>query len=255
MTKLLIILILFSRIFLVGQTEKLENENIIKFTNEQIKKNPNDFFLYKTRADAKLSLGKYKDAIEDYNYSIKLNGNNSEAFLNRGSAFFYSKKNNLAEKDFVTAIKLNKMEINAYVYLGILKQNNLNYIEAINFYSKALTINYNEDAMYNRGLCNKYIEKYPESIDDFSNVLRHNSKHINSFLSRGAVYLLQKKYTLVMTDLEMAKGIDMKNPEVYKRMALLQIEEKQYLKACENLRIADSLGGVNIKELIKKNCK
>lgn len=240
--------------FLNAQDDRLEYSSIVQYTSQEIKKNPNDFFLYKTRADAKYGLKDYQGAIADYDTSIQLNSDNSEAFLNRGNAFYQIKKYTLAEADFRNAVKLNPNEINAYIFIGIIKQKQLKFREAIDYYSRALNLNYSEDAMFNRGLCYKNVKKYSLASRDFENVLARNSGHVNAVLNKGLIYLDQKMYTLAKAEFEKARKIDKNNPEVYKKLAIVDIKEGKYNSACINLMSADSLGADNVHELIKKWC-
>ncbi|MGL4392930.1 MAG: tetratricopeptide repeat protein [Fusobacteriaceae bacterium] len=90
-----------------NNVQKKELENDIKFYDEIIKNNPNDFEAFNNRGITKDYLEDFEGAIKDYDQAVKLNPNFSDAFNNRGFAKESLGWYEEVLADYNMAIKLN----------------------------------------------------------------------------------------------------------------------------------------------------
>lgn len=90
----------------------------IALWNREIENFPDFYKGYNNRGSAWAEAGKFREAIEDYNISIKLKQAYPEAYVNRGIAYLRLGENTLAKEDFLAAIRMNPKLGEAYHYLG-----------------------------------------------------------------------------------------------------------------------------------------
>jgi tetratricopeptide (TPR) repeat protein len=96
---------------------------------------------YAKRANAKIKLKYYQEAIDDCSKAIALNGNYKEAFIYRGNAYCKAKAWELAVKDLTKSIKLGTTDHTAYYWRGYAYFYQQDYQLAIPDFSEALKFN------------------------------------------------------------------------------------------------------------------
>ena len=92
---------------------------------------PNDEVAYNNRGKAKYKLGKYQDAIEDYNKAIELKPDYVDAYYNRGIAKANLGKFQEAIEDCNKVIELMPDCAIVYLLRGVANLELHNYIKAI----------------------------------------------------------------------------------------------------------------------------
>lgn len=107
--------------------------------NTAISINPQDPTLYRLRADVRIKLQQYEDAICDCNAAIRLDPTNP-AYLTRGAAHYFSYKNEEAIADFSMAIHLNHNPAYAYKLRADVKRDQRNFLDALYDYQAALRL-------------------------------------------------------------------------------------------------------------------
>ena len=93
------------------------NYAIADFT-EALRLNPNDTDAYLGRAGVYSQKKDFDRAIADYDQAIRIDPHNAEAYAFRGGIYFQKGKNNQALPDFNEAIRLNPKCKNAYTFRG-----------------------------------------------------------------------------------------------------------------------------------------
>ena len=226
---------------------------IIDYCSEKIKEAPDYYYYYEGRADAKLALGKYIEAVDDYTMAIKRNKLCSTAFYDRGIAWFQINNMDSAKLDFIRAIKLKKNP-EAYHYLGLIDETKKEYSQAIANYGKAIkdSITY-ADAYYNRGLCLSYIKDYQNAIENFKNVVKVK-ENINARINIAYNYSKLKKFDDAEREINLLLQKDTISNTIYRYKGLIAFEKNDTMKACEFFTKAKKLGAKNVDEDIKKCC-
>ena len=85
-------------------TRRRAKENLGSLT-EVIERNPSDPGAYNTRGAAYARLGRYSDAIADFNKAVQLDPGNAPAYTNRALAFRQTNRNDAALADFTRAVE------------------------------------------------------------------------------------------------------------------------------------------------------
>ena len=158
------------------------------------------------RGNANTNLGKYKEAIENYDKAIELNPQYADAYYNRGNAELDLSKYKEAIEDYNKAIELNPKYADAYNNRGNAKSYLDDSKEAIADYNKAIELNPQiAEAYINRGHAksalgdrNRTIEDYKKAIEDYTNAKTLFEKEGNMEMveeCEGVIARLQKLIT------------------------------------------------------------
>lgn len=86
----------------------------VEYLTNAINLKPDYDDAYYSRGFAYYDLGKYKNAINDYNKAIILHPNDAIAYNNRGKAYAKLRQYNQAIEDFNKAIQIQPDDVNAY---------------------------------------------------------------------------------------------------------------------------------------------
>jgi tetratricopeptide (TPR) repeat protein len=115
----------------------------------QVRKSPNDVVLRVRLGEAYGALGKYQQAIEQFNAALKINPNHSGAYLDLGMVAMLTKDNSAAEAYFEKVISvtdssdytgLSNVREQAFYNLGVLELGDKHYSEAAGHFKAALQL-------------------------------------------------------------------------------------------------------------------
>ena len=172
-TILVIALVFFS--IQTYSRNKVWKDGIVLFT-DVIDKNPDIFYSYNARGDAKSDNKDYAAALEDYQASIKLQSNWADAHFNAGRMYYY----------------LNK------------------YKESIDEYNKALRIKHKyPEAFCNRAAVYFLLNDFKATIEDCNHAIELKPDYADAYINRGNAKGVLKDYTGSIDDFD--KGISL-NP-------------------------------------------
>ncbi len=179
----------------------------------------NNYIAYYNRGLAYAHLGNYKQAIEDYDKSIKINPNfHVRAYYNRG---------------------------HAYTILG-------NYQQAIADYDKAIEVypEY-EEAYFNRGCVYAILGNHKRAIGDYDKAIELNPKKADPYVNRGNAYARLGNERQAIGDYDKAIETNPKYAEAYfiRGHAYWELGNKQ--QAIEDLKSAARLGHKDSQDLLK----
>ena len=99
---------------------KYSNPNkALDYWNKAIRANPKSSEAYNNRGLAFYNLKRYQQAVKDYSQAIRMNPEDSIAYNNRGNAYYEMLKYKPAETDYNKSIALNPQYANAYLNRGL----------------------------------------------------------------------------------------------------------------------------------------
>jgi tetratricopeptide (TPR) repeat protein len=160
--------------------------------------------------------------LERLNELIKRDNKNADCFYNRGWIYEQMNDSAKAEKDYSTAIEINKGHA---------------------------------DALYNRGLIYLKSKRYDLAIKDFSKVIRINPGSIDALCNRGNAYSSKGQTKKALEDFTSAIKILPQDPDLYYNRALIYMALGKKTKAMEDMRKADVMGHARAREYLNKSEK
>ncbi|MBL7683768.1 MAG: tetratricopeptide repeat protein [Flavipsychrobacter sp.] len=144
---------------------------------------------YIYRGFANEGLGKYTEAINDYNRAIVLDSNDDATYIDRGKAYIKTENYKKAEDDFKYVIKRNdksKHSEAAYYYLAQICYYTSQYKEAVEYYTKLLVLAPNDaEAYFNRGAAKGMYMDVEGSISDYDAAIKIYPQYKEAFTNRG----------------------------------------------------------------------
>jgi tetratricopeptide (TPR) repeat protein len=154
------------------------------------------------------SMNNIRKALSDFNKAIKLNDGEASYFSSRGVCYYDLNNLELAIKDFNRVIELNPPDSilftafalrgNAYEEKGEDKKALQDYTRAIEINPKAVNI------YYRKGLVNRSLENYEESVEDFCRVIELDEKYADAYHERGIAYAFLGDKQKVLDDFKSA---------------------------------------------------
>ena len=170
---------------------------------------------------------------------IKLEPKKSKSYLNLANIYFeLSKKRNanptfpsLVKQNLEKSIELDNQNFIAYSLMGELLLASGDYQESVNFLTKSLQINYNQENTHLLlGYTFKQLKEYPKAIDCFRNSLLINPSFFEANMQLGQIYhLLKDKNAILYYD--NAIKLDSKNELVLYNKALFYQDMQEWNNA------------------------
>ncbi|AEM20745.1 TPR domain-containing protein [Brachyspira intermedia PWS/A] len=217
-------------------------EEAIEDFNRAIKLDPNNSDAYLNRGISKSDLGNDKEAIEDFNRAIELEPDNSDAYLNRGISKSDLGNDKEAIEDYNKSIELNPYNEEGYIYRGLSKSNLKRYREAIKDYNKAIELVPNDSEVYlNRGASKGYLKEYESSINDFNKAIELNPNDEHIYFNRGISKFDLKRYREAIEDYNKAIKLNPNYIDAYINRGASKFDLKRYREAIEDFNKAIEL--------------
>jgi tetratricopeptide (TPR) repeat protein len=230
--------------------KKVDIGTAITDLSRQIEVNGSDARLYILRGNHYMDKQDYEQAIKDYTKAIKINPDDAAAYNIRGLAYVNASKEHYANrmeyinqgkswankeeykqrmkrdkqadqffkkaiKDYKKAIKIDPVNINAYINRGNAYFAKQSYPQAIADYTRAIKIDPQYSLAYlSRGIAHlqfQYGRKFSKAIEDFSKVLDLDGPDAGTYLLRGNAYYSDGEYRQAINDYSKALEI---NPDL-----------------------------------------
>lgn len=156
---------------------------------------------YSNHGVAFMALGRFDDAIADFDKAISLKPNDAEAFYNRGRAQLALNRQDEALESLDRAIQFKPNHADAHMTRGVVKAALGDHETALACYDKAIALQpLLADAHFNRanGLCE--LNRHAEALESMNKALALQPHHTDALNNRGNIFRHQKKYDLALKD-------------------------------------------------------
>lgn len=108
------------------------------------------------------------------------------------------------------------IEANNFFYKGYNADENGNYLDAINYYTKFINLFPDKTVgYYNRGIAYGNLKEYDKAISDFNRAIEINPEDADAYFKRGNVYKNLLDYSKAISDFNKAIEINPKDDNAY----------------------------------------
>jgi tetratricopeptide (TPR) repeat protein len=172
----------------LGQSNQERFNSTIEELEKEVKKNPNDYSLYKRIGDYYYFLQDYKTAINKYSQAIKkkeqlgIKGGDTELYFNRANSYLKLKEYLLSNNDLAEVLAAEPNHLLANYYTAYNYHMSKNFELAKEYYHKVLELDgaYG-DAFYNLGLVYQDLNDLQESYQNFKKATQLNTDDYEAF--------------------------------------------------------------------------
>ncbi|MHA7840923.1 MAG: tetratricopeptide repeat protein, partial [Gammaproteobacteria bacterium] len=215
---------------------------------------------YHNRGLAKRQLGRYAEAIADYDEALRLNPAKAEAYHNRGYAKRQLGRYTEAIADYDEALRLNPAYAGAYFDRGFAKGQLGRYAEALVDYDEALRLNpANAVAYHNRGFAKDSLGRYADALVDYDESLRLNPASAVAYHNRGVAKRQLGRYEEAIADYDEALRLNPALAVAYHNRGVAKDSLGRYAEALgdydEALRLNPAYGLAYSKRGEVKQCQ
>lgn len=210
---------------------------------DEIEKYPECYMGYYNRGNYYADKKQYDKAIADLTNAVKADNDYYKIYTHRGLVYYKLKKYEEALQDFNIAVPLMPKEQEAYLDRGHVYADMLppKYEEAMKDANMAIELKPGYESYFLRGKIYKLMEKYDESIADFSKAATYND-NLDIYKNKADVYFQSGNYQKAIEQLTIV--ID-KNPNdvgTISNRAAVNFQSNNFDAAIADYNKAISLG-------------
>jgi len=153
--------------------------------------------------------GRYSDAERSINSIIELSPDFKPAIYYRALSRMHLKKIDLAEKDFLSVLNSGESFPDLFFYLGLVSEIQEKNTDAINYYSKAITLDpINSRYHNNRGIAHAKEGEFDLAFKDVNEAIAIDPKYARAYFNRALYfYYMKKDKKLAINDMKRSKKL------------------------------------------------
>ncbi|MDG2006733.1 MAG: tetratricopeptide repeat protein [Thermodesulfobacteriota bacteirum] len=150
----------------------------------------------------------YSDAERSINSIIELSPDFKPAIYYRALSRMHLKKIDLAEKDFLSVLNSGESFPDLFFYLGLVSEMQEKNTDAINYYSKALTLDpINSRYHNNRGMIYAKNGEFNLAFEDVNKAIAIDPQYARAYFNRALYfYYIKKDKKLAINDMKKSKN-------------------------------------------------
>ncbi len=153
----------------------------------------------------------YRQAVEDFSESVRLNPAFVHAYYQRGYAYRQCGQDDQAVADYDRVIALDASFMHAYINRGVIYIDKGLYQRALQDFHRAIRLDPKQARAYSDRGCAFYGNgQYGRAMEDFDEALRIDPNYAIAHLHRGHVYCMRERYRQALE--EYTEAIEL-NPE------------------------------------------
>ena len=237
-------------------------DEAIKAFSKAIKKNPNDYSAWYSRAIAYQKAGMLEKAVKDFLKTEELNPKIMSTETNLADIYVKMKNYKAAEKIYKKVLSNNSKNAHAWSELGIIQAKHKHYMAAIESFTNVLNIQSdsaqsanNYGVWYSRALAYQRMGMLVKAIDDYKKALELNPECLNCMERLASAYMKTKNYQKAKEVFTIAINFYPDNAHFYYERGLLNIQVGQKKSGCVDLNKSVELGSKEAEAVLNKYCR
>lgn len=240
-------------------------QNAIYAFDKAIELDPNLYYIYASRAEAKVELGDYKSALADYNSYKKLVEDlnllgdpeimeKRQKLINLFPSTASAAANGSPDSELESAMVINSNEqLKALFYRAKLKFESGEYSAALRDFTTAITADSSFADAYNaRGYTFLKMRNMQAAYDDFGQAIHLNPSMYMAYVGRGEVKDKLRNFAGAIEDYEMAIKIAPGKYNAFYDRALSWFNQKNFAKAEEDFSTVIKLNAKHEKAFFNR---
>lgn len=198
--------------FLIAVTHLVSAQTVLDFADKGYKS---------------MNSGDYANAIQSFTKAIQLSPATAWYYHDRAVSFDAIGKYQEAINDFNKALSIEK-SADSYNGIGITYTNLEKFTDAISYFNKSLALdNTNVETFYNLGYAYGNLKDYDNAIKNFNEALKINPVHERALNGRAITFMTLKKYDEALVDLNSLEKTNPNDLEItnYKATCLYETQK------------------------------
>ena len=209
------------------------NEAIVKL-NEKLESEPNNTELLNLLGDLYNYMALYKEAINIYEKSYKIDSN-SHALFGEAIVNFFIGDLDESKKQFIIVIRSGYRLIDSYNFMGKIELLNGDLAEAEKYFNKTYSIDsVNIDAITNLGIIYQQLELNARAEMFLKKAVDLSSNDSDSYLNLGVFYGMTDKFNEAIINLNKAISLNSNNKKPYRALGVLYLNHAIFSEAENN---------------------
>lgn len=181
----------------------------LQFYDQLLAIEPRNYEVWIARGNAYSLLGDYTQALLCYSKSVEINPQSAIGWNHYGLSLLNSNNITQAYDAFKNAYKLDPLNSTNITNIALIKIKDKNYQEAKYFLEKALQLNNNSfEALIGKAQCEFNLNQITEAFSLIDNAIKLNPDRAEGWFWKGCFYSNQKKYSLAVSQFEIAKKLN-----------------------------------------------
>ena len=186
------------------------------------------------RGISSFNKGEYKEAVDWFKWAIKADSLDPEGYLNRGQAFRFLKKYELALADFKKGAELNPTNGDAHFLTALTAFYIGDFKLAVQGNSEAIKLgnSYGSQAYLNRAQTYIRLNKNQKAIADYDSVIASNDANLlNAYMDRGQLHMRMNNKKSALSDYKKVVELNPKNIQLTWDIGRVSNEIEEYADA------------------------
>jgi tetratricopeptide (TPR) repeat protein len=175
--------------------------------NYSIRLNPDQPDAYYNRSILKGRIGDYQGELEDLNKAAQLKPEDDNIYNSRGITKSMIGDITGAVQDYAKSIELNKLNPDPYFNRGIILYDMGKYLEALNDFNKVIELKPDAEAYNRRANAKCRLKDYKGAFEDYNAAINFDSTNYVAFINRGYLKYDLKDYKSAIDDYDKALKI------------------------------------------------
>jgi tetratricopeptide (TPR) repeat protein len=237
---------------------KGDTTQAIEHINKAISLNPHDAGMFFTRGKLMAKMQNHDAAAQDYSLALTMQPNLVDALLGRSIEYRYQKKYDAAFRDVFRAASIDTANPKIFYSFGNLFMAVNNYNEAINAYTKTISLQpHYAEAFNNRAYAKLMVKDYNGAIEDchIAKQLMGDKVVANVYNELGYAYRELNQSDSAFYYFNKAITANNKFKEAYFERGKAYVKDNKIDSACIDFKQSLQLGYNDTTGIVKQYCK